>query len=63
MFANFSLLLGRGMLRFGGVPALYGLSSVLSEIFLRLVVVGALRVAFGVALSPLSACEIRRHFP
>lgn len=45
-----------GLLRFGRGPAL-------SEMLWRPAELGACRVALGVALSPLSACEIRRRFP
>lgn len=49
-------LFGGDSLCFWGGPAL-------SEILWQPAELGACRVALGVALSPLSACEIRRHFP
>ena len=49
-------LFGGGLLRFWGGPAL-------SEMLWRPTELGARSAPFGVALSPLSACEIRRHFP
>lgn len=49
-------LFGGESLRFWGGPAL-------SEILWRPAELGTCRAPFGVALSPLSACEIRRHFP
>ena len=49
-------LFGGGLLRFRWGAAL-------SEMLWRPAELGACRASFGVALSPLSACEIRRHFP